>query len=87
MSKRTTASCDRLFDDLGAAFRELPPPVAGEPRHDMDYLTNFERKFRKEGRPIYRAAYQRMDTPLPTTVANDPGLEGPFKEIQSQPSS
>ena len=25
-----------------------------EPRHDFDYLTNFERKYRREGRPIYR---------------------------------
>jgi len=28
------------------------------PAHDLDYLTNFERKFRKEGRPIYRAVYE-----------------------------
>jgi tRNA (guanine-N7-)-methyltransferase len=26
----------------------------------MDYLTNFERKFRKEGRPIYRARYEKV---------------------------
>jgi tRNA (guanine-N7-)-methyltransferase len=43
------------------AFRELPPPVANVPAHDMDYLTNFERKFRKEGRPIHRARYQRAE--------------------------
>ena len=29
----------------------------------MDYLTNFERKFRIEGRPIYRAAYARREAP------------------------
>jgi tRNA (guanine-N7-)-methyltransferase len=34
-------------------------PDECEPTHDMDYLTNFERKFRKEGRPIYRAQYVR----------------------------
>jgi len=28
--------------------------------HPNDYLTNFERKYRIEGRPIYRASY-RMD--------------------------
>ena len=39
-------------------LRELPPPEPSEPRHDMDYLTNFERKYRKEGRPIYRVAYE-----------------------------
>jgi len=31
-----------------------------ESRARSDYLTNFERKFRKEGRPIYRAAYVRF---------------------------
>lgn len=43
------------------AFRELPPPAENAPQHDMDYLTNFERKFRKEGRPIYRSRYERAD--------------------------
>lgn len=38
-------------------FEAAPPPGPNEPRHDLDYLTNFERKFRKEGRPIYRAVY------------------------------
>jgi tRNA (guanine-N7-)-methyltransferase len=32
---------------------------AKEPAHDLDYLTNFERKFRKEGRAIYRGVFQR----------------------------
>jgi tRNA (guanine-N7-)-methyltransferase len=41
-------------------FRQ-PAPGAGDPRHDMDYLTNFERKFRKEGRPIHRALYEKAD--------------------------
>jgi len=40
-------------------LRPLPPPELQAPRHDLDYLTNFERKFRKEGRPIYRAVYER----------------------------
>ena len=40
-------------------FRRLPSPDASEPTHDMDYLTNFERKFRKEGRPIYRSLYEK----------------------------
>jgi tRNA (guanine-N7-)-methyltransferase len=39
-------------------LRPLPPPEPDEPRHDFDYLTNFERKYRLEGRPIYRAAYE-----------------------------
>jgi tRNA (guanine-N7-)-methyltransferase len=41
------------------ALREAPPPAEGEPRHDMDYLTHHERKFRKEGREIYRMAFER----------------------------
>jgi tRNA (guanine-N7-)-methyltransferase len=72
----------QIVRDLGPAFRELQPPAASEPRHDMDYLTNFERKFRKEGRPIYRAAYERTDDALPATLAPDPGLDGPFVEFR-----
>ncbi len=41
-------------------LRELPPPEPKQPEHDFDYLTNFERKYRKEGRPIYRAAYEAV---------------------------
>ena len=37
----------------------LPPPDSNQPTHDLDYLTNFERKFRKEGRAIYRGMYER----------------------------
>lgn len=35
--------------------RALPAPRA--PEHDLDYLTNFERKYRIEGRPIHQAHY------------------------------
>jgi tRNA (guanine-N7-)-methyltransferase len=38
----------------------LPPPDPSEPAHDMDYLTNFERKARKEGKPIERMRYRRL---------------------------
>ena len=41
------------------SLRLLPPPAAHEPEHDLDYLTNFERKFRKEGKPVFRATYER----------------------------
>jgi len=44
-------------------LRSLPPPPPKEAEHDMDYLTNFERKFRKEGKPIYRALYERTPGP------------------------
>ncbi len=38
-------------------FKECEPPPESAQQNEMDYLTNFERKFRKEGRPIYRATY------------------------------
>jgi tRNA (guanine-N7-)-methyltransferase len=44
-----------------SGFRPLPSPDAAEPVHDMDYLTNFERKFRKEGRPIHRSLYEKVE--------------------------
>ncbi len=40
-------------------FIELPRPEPKAPEHDLDYLTNFERKYRIEGRAIFRAAYRR----------------------------
>ena len=52
---------------LGARveFAREGDPQPGEPQHDLDYLTNFERKYRIEGRPIYRAHYR-----LTTSVAH-----------------
>ena len=44
-------------------FTLLPPPAENAPQHDMDYLTNFERKFRKAGRPIYRSRYCKSPSP------------------------
>ena len=57
---------------LGAGFASAdpvvpqPPPIpvpvvpdVNVPAHDLDYLTNFERKYRKEGRPIQRGCYRR----------------------------
>ena len=46
---------------LMAAHPEFLPQATPEPKdpeHDLDYLTNFERKYRIEGRPIYRAHYR-----------------------------
>ena len=45
-----------------ATVPELPPigpPPEPEPTHDMDYLTNFERRFRKQGKPIHRERYRK----------------------------
>ena len=47
-----------LIQSLIAAdprFREQPVPELKDPEHELDYLTNFERKYRLEGRPIFRA--------------------------------
>jgi tRNA (guanine-N7-)-methyltransferase len=43
-------------------FEPLPPPEVKNPEHDLDYLTNFDRKYRKEGRPICRAQFLRTQT-------------------------
>ena len=40
------------------SFTVLTPPDASAAAHDLDYLTNFERKYRLEGRSIYRAHYR-----------------------------
>jgi tRNA (guanine-N7-)-methyltransferase len=40
-------------------FTRRAPPDEQAPSHDMDYLTNFERKSRKQGRPVYRAEYEK----------------------------
>lgn len=37
----------------------VDPPAPNTPAHDLDYLTHFERKYRIEGRAIYRAQYIR----------------------------
>ncbi len=39
------------------AFAESDPPAEQAPQHDMDYLTNFERKFRRQGKPIHRMRF------------------------------
>ncbi len=41
------------------AFCPVGTPEVSDPLNENDYLTNFERKFRKEGRPIYRAWFEK----------------------------
>lgn len=41
-------------------LERLPAESPHDPQHDLDYLTNFERKYRKEGRPIYRVAHRKV---------------------------
>jgi tRNA (guanine-N7-)-methyltransferase len=43
------------------ALRPVPPRPATTVEHDMDYLTNFERKARKQGKPIFRTALERVE--------------------------
>jgi tRNA (guanine-N7-)-methyltransferase len=40
-------------------LRELPTPGEKNPEHDLDFLTNFERKSRQAGRAIYRSLHQK----------------------------
>lgn len=40
------------------ALVEIEPPPLNDPEHDHDYLTNFERKYRIEGRPVHRSSYR-----------------------------
>jgi tRNA (guanine-N7-)-methyltransferase len=56
---------------LFAHMLRLPPPAVSEPHDDLDYLTHFERKYRKEGRPIWRADWRKEAEPASTP----PGLE------------
>ena len=48
----------RSLMDEHPAFEPRPMPEPNTPEHDLDYLTNFERKYRIEGRPIFRAHYR-----------------------------
>ncbi len=52
---------------------DLSVPEPGEPKHELDYLTNFERKFRLEGRAIHRASYRKGLTPLSDAVPDSAG--------------
>jgi tRNA (guanine-N7-)-methyltransferase len=40
-------------------LQSMTIPAMSEPSHDLDYLTNFDRKFRKSGKPVYRARWER----------------------------
>jgi tRNA (guanine-N7-)-methyltransferase len=56
-----------LIQHLIAALPRLQEQMVPElpmPLHSFDYLTNFERKYRLEGRPIFRAHY-RLELPVP----------------------
>ena len=48
----------RALMETHPRFEHQAEWLPSEPEHDLDYLTNFERKYRIEGRPIYRAHYR-----------------------------
>lgn len=51
------------------SLRPLPSLSEKEPSHDLDYLTNFERKFRKQGKPIFRMRYEKKQAAPPLSVS------------------
>ena len=59
---------EEYFGVMLALMAEHPEFIAQElpdlttPEHELDYLTNFERKYRIEGRPIYRTSYRLRET-------------------------
>jgi tRNA (guanine-N7-)-methyltransferase len=57
------AALVRSLVALQLALHELSPPEPNLPTHDMDYLTNFERRFRKQGKPIWRMRYEKWQMP------------------------
>lgn len=62
-------------------FRERPVPELGTPEHELDYLTNFERKYRLEGRPIHRAAYDLAEPPA--TMGSSGSTPTPDRAVPS----
>jgi tRNA (guanine-N7-)-methyltransferase len=40
-------------------LRPLPTPADKTPAHDLDFLTNFERKSRRAGKPVYRTVHEK----------------------------
>jgi tRNA (guanine-N7-)-methyltransferase len=40
-------------------LRPLQPPEEKTPEHDLDFLTNFERKSRQAGRAVYRSLHEK----------------------------
>jgi tRNA (guanine-N7-)-methyltransferase len=53
----------RMITELVGAYSRLQAllsPEVHDPAHDLDYLTNFERKFHKQGKKIYRITYEKQ---------------------------
>lgn len=46
------------------SFVPVPSPPEHCPEHDLDYLSNFERKYRKDGRCVFRAHFAKRGRKL-----------------------
>jgi tRNA (guanine-N7-)-methyltransferase len=57
-------------------FRLLPRPEEQEPRHNLDYLTNYERKARLKGTMVHRAIYERVVLPEPGATSGEATAAG-----------
>ncbi len=53
--------CGHLIDHSKLAGPEFVPERT--PQHDMDYTTHFERRARRNGQPIYRALFTKINLP------------------------
>jgi tRNA (guanine-N7-)-methyltransferase len=69
---------EEYFQEAMAAARatglygEPGTEPAGEAGHDLDYRTHFERRTRKAGMPVWRAALERTATPAPVDRITGP---------------
>ena len=56
--------CGSFYLHVDVWYRKSPWIASTGPdgKEFIDYLTNFERKFRKEGRPIYRTRWELTET-------------------------
>ncbi len=56
------------------AFLEIPVDPVADPQHDLDYRTHFERKYRIEGRPIFRSRFAAKSFATPEEADKCPVL-------------
>jgi tRNA (guanine-N7-)-methyltransferase len=55
------AQTNSLMQEAGV-WQPRDWPASPEAEDETDYLTHFERKYRKEGRPVYHAIYERCSS-------------------------
>ena len=44
-------------------LRPVATPAVKQPAHDLDFLTNFERKSLRAGKPVYRSLHEKLGSP------------------------